>query len=942
MKKILLNEIYFEHESSLYGPQDDEAARWAARQIGRETPEFALTMVGRRRLDNVHRCVAAVLEEAIPGDLMECGVCRGGVAILMRSILHAYGITDRSVWVADSFQGVPAPKADLYPADRGLDLHDREDLAVALVEVQKNFARFDLLDGQVKFIEGFFADSLPGAPVGDLAVLRLDGDLYESTYVCLVNLYERVSPGGFVIVDDYNCYECCRRAVQDFARERGLAFNIQDIDGWGAYWRKEGTPRIHAASTSKCHSDSAIALFDAAYYLRTYPDVAAAGVDPYGHFLQSGFREGRNPHPLFDTSYYLEQYPDVAASGANPLVDYWESGAAQGRDPHPLFETSYYAGQAQLAGTGENPLLHYCTSGFRAGLSPHPLFDVQMILRQCPEVVPAHGANPLLDFLSRHGAKTPRPHVLFDPAYYLDRNPDIADAPINAFLHYLLYGWREDRNPHPLFDNAFYRSQQDKGVSEICPLVHYVHEGSLLGLKPHPWFDSAFYLRQHPEVATTTRESALAHYLRLGHRLNYNPNAFFDSTAYLERYGDKVAPGMSPLEHAIEHGECGAIARVVRASVTMPAGSTENGAVQKPPDSPPLIAFYLPQYHPIEENDQWWGKGFTDWQNVARATAMFDGHYQPRVPADLGFYDLRLPEVFEQQAEIAREYGIHGFCYYYYWFDGRRLLERPLELMLERNSPQFPFCICWANENWCRNWFDASRDVLLEQRYSADFAERFLADAMHILTAPNYIRIAGRPLLLVFRADQIPDVQRVAEIWRRLFRQQTGMELHLSMVENPAIPDPRSLGFDSMVEFSPRSWSSALSPATVPGLHPEFRGRIEDYSGIVRRNLLRPPVDYPFYRCVMPGWDNTARRLLQARIAVAQSPEAYENWLSSAIALSLAEASKQEPLVFIYAWNEWAEGAYLEPDQKYGRAYLEATRNALRTQSVKPDLHASV
>jgi len=409
----------------------------------------------------------------------------------------------------------------------------------------------------------------------------------------------------------------------------------------------------------------------------------------------------------------------------------------------------------------------------------------------------------------------------------------------------------------------------------------------------------------------------------LGYRLNYEPNAFFDSSAYLGRYGDKVPVGMSPLEHAIEHGECSAIAHLVRASVTVPVGSVENSGAQESVDQSRLIAFYLPQYHPIEENDRWWGKGFT---------AMFDGHYQPRLPADLGFYDLRLPEVFEQQAELAREYGIHGFCYYYYWFDGRRLLDRPLEQMLERNDSQFPFCICWANENWCRNWFDASRDVLLEQRYSPDFAERFLADAMHILTAPNYIRIAGRPLLLVYRADQIPDVQRTTETWRRLFQQLTGRDLHLTMVENTPILDPRSLGFDSMVEFSPRSWSNTLSPATVPGLHPDFHGRIEDYCGIVRRSLLRPPVNYPFHRCVMPGWDNTARRLLQARIAIAQSPEAYENWLSSAIALSLAETNKQEPLVFIYAWNEWAEGAYLEPDQKHGRGYLEATRNALHLE----------
>ena len=567
MKKILLNEIYFEHESSLYGPQEDEAARWAARQIGRETPQFALTMVGRRRLDNVHHCVTTALENGIPGDLMECGVCRGGVAILMRAILHAYGISDRNVWVADSFQGVPAPKADLYPADAGHVLHERKDLAVSMAEVRKNFARFDLLDEQVKFIAGFFTDSLPQAPVGQLAVLRLDGDLYESTYVCLVNLYDRVSPGGFVIVDDYNCYECCRLAVQDFARERGLTFDIRDIDGWGAYWRKDGPSEVRAQGTEISQTaPGPDALFDSAYYLGTYPDVAAAGVDPYRHYFDTGFLEGRDPHPLFDTSYYLESYPDVAARGRNPLLDYWECGAAQGRNPHPLFDTAYYAEQAQIAGGGENALLHYCTSGFRAGWSPHPLFDVQMVLKQRPEEAPARSVNPLVDFLSRHGARTPRPHMLFDPVYYLDRYPDVATAPINAFLHYLMYGWREGRNPHSLFDSAFYRSQQDMNSKGVCPLIHYVLEGWRLGLNPHPWFDGDFYLRQHPEVAAAG-ESALAHYLRLGYRLNYDPNDFVDTKAYLEKHGDHVPAGMSPLQYAVERGGCDEVADLLRESL---------------------------------------------------------------------------------------------------------------------------------------------------------------------------------------------------------------------------------------------------------------------------------------------------------------------------------------------------------------------------------------
>jgi len=202
-------------------------------------PEFALTMVGRRRLDNVHDCVVAALRDGVPGDLMECGVWRGGVAILMRAILHAYGVLDRKIWLADSFQGVPAPKADLYPADTGHLLHQQKELAVSMASVQKNFARFDLLDAQVGFIEGFFVDSLPHAPVGPLALLRLDGDLYESTHLSLVHLYDRVSPGGFVFVDDYNCYESCRLAVQDFAGSRGLKLNIHEVDWTGVYWRKE-------------------------------------------------------------------------------------------------------------------------------------------------------------------------------------------------------------------------------------------------------------------------------------------------------------------------------------------------------------------------------------------------------------------------------------------------------------------------------------------------------------------------------------------------------------------------------------------------------------------------------------------------------------------------------------------------------------------------------
>jgi O-methyltransferase len=237
LKKVLLNQIYFEHEKSLQFTGDAQARREARRQ-GRDVPEFALTMVGRIRLDNLHACIAQALAEGVQGDFMEAGVWRGGAAILMRGILEAYSIRDRCVWLADSFEGLPPPDVLQYPADADNTLYLQTELAVPLAEVKKNFACFDLLDDQVKFIRGSFSETLSAAPVSALAVLRLDGDLYESTYVALRHLYDKVVTGGFIIVDDYNCYASCRQAVTDFANEKGICLTPAEIDWTGVWWRK--------------------------------------------------------------------------------------------------------------------------------------------------------------------------------------------------------------------------------------------------------------------------------------------------------------------------------------------------------------------------------------------------------------------------------------------------------------------------------------------------------------------------------------------------------------------------------------------------------------------------------------------------------------------------------------------------------------------------------
>lgn len=341
-----------------------------------------------------------------------------------------------------------------------------------------------------------------------------------------------------------------------------------------------------------------------------------------------------------------------------------------------------------------------------------------------------------------------------------------------------------------------------------------------------------------------------------------------------------------------------------------------------------VVAFYLPQYHPIPENDAWWGKGFTEWTNVTRAFPLFRGHRQPRRPADLGYYDLRVADTREQQAALARSYGIHAFCYYYYWFDGRRLLERPLEEVVATRQPQFPFCICWANENWTRRWDGLEQEVLIRQDHSPDSDRRFLRDVLPILRDPRYLRWNGRAVLLVYRPDLLPDPARTVAIWREVAHAEGLPDLHVVGCQTFGTQEPPA-GFDAAVEFPPHNIAGSRLDAEIADKHPAFGGKIHDYREAVAHFSSRAAPSYRLHRGVMVAWDNTPRRGLHAHVWHHATPEAYGRWLTAAIEASRADASDPEPLVFVNAWNEWAEGAYLEPDDAFGHAYLQETRRAL-------------
>jgi len=341
------------------------------------------------------------------------------------------------------------------------------------------------------------------------------------------------------------------------------------------------------------------------------------------------------------------------------------------------------------------------------------------------------------------------------------------------------------------------------------------------------------------------------------------------------------------------------------------------------------IAFYLPQFHPIKENDQWWGKGFTEWTNVTKARPNFEGHYQPHLPAELGFYDLRVPEVREQQAELAREYGINGFCYYHYWFGGRRLLERPFNEVLSSGRPDFPFCLCWANENWTRRWDGAEKEILIGQRHSPEDDRNFIRSLFPAFEDRRYIRINGKPILLVYRVDLLPNAKQTATTWREEMKNAGLGGVYLCAAQTSGTLDPRPYGFDGAVEFPPHGMATTNLNSQITRLNPNFAGLVRDY--LVKANAMihKPKPDYTVFKTVMPAWDNTARRQDTGITYINSSPEAYEYWLGKAVEYAVTNNRGDERLVFINAWNEWAEGAHLEPDRRYGRRYLEATRNVL-------------
>jgi glycosyltransferase involved in cell wall biosynthesis len=580
----------------------------------------------------------------------------------------------------------------------------------------------------------------------------------------------------------------------------------------------------------------------------------------------------------------------------------------------------------------------------RSGLLP-----LKWYLAKNPDIAAA-GVDPVEHWYFHARTERRNPNFLFSTAYYLKNNKDVAESDLNPLAHYILFGEGEGRRPSQFFDSAWYRTQFQKHLDfkkYPTALSHYLDNVTSRDLSPNPYFSTKYYLDKYPDVGAA-KIGPFEHFIYSGVFEGRNPSSSFETKFYSQRHGVPIE--QNAFEHFLEIGLPQKLVthpaedKSVFAEIqkwTSPGADFKELTAQRGPGKQQsqvdAFAFYLPQFHPIALNDTAWGAGFTEWRNIARGVPRFEGHYQPRVPRDLGFYDLRSPDVIAEQVAMATRAGLKGFAFYYYTFDGERVLDLPIDVFMELEH-DLNFFLIWANENWTRTWDGMDREVIKGQKFDWKVIPTIAKDIARHMADPRYYCIDGRPLFVVYRPGIIPDAKQYLSRLCELIAEEIGVVPLFFMAQGFGDEDPAKFGLNGAIEFPPHKIGQGLE--TINGrlnsYDHSYRGNVFSYDDFVNASIEVKAPSYPLIRTVFPSWDNEARRPGTGMTVHGSTPQKYRRWLAHAVKYARQNPIAGQSIVAINAWNEWCEGAYLEPDVHYGSAYLDATSRVICKEASVP------
>ena len=700
--------------------------------------------------------------------------------------------------------------------------------------------------------------------------------------------------------------------------------------------------------------------FNATFYRDTHLQNPISRRYPERHYALFGEALGLMPNPGFQPKYYLTSNTDVASANMRPLDHYMRTGHKEGRVTLPQADVVLSAPDVQVPVIRTGPAeadfavvlhLYYYDlwEELAARLADQDIrFDLFVTLTDRGESTDDMVVRILERFPKARIFRYPNHGRDIFPFMHLNNSGALQSYQAVAKIHGKKSPHREDGDswrthlvggilPGDGTADLLHRFLQDRD-SAIWVADGQIYSGNR-------WWgsnrDAAAKLLRRVELRLTDRELRFPagsiywikpHLLSMLRALDLTREDFTNEACQVD----------GTTAHAVERS-IGVIADAgsYRMSQTTDLLTVRHLEAKRPGF---VSAFYLPQFHPIPENDDWWGKGFTEWQGVTRAKPNFEGHRQPFLPSDLSFYDLRQTKVMGDQYQLAKEAGIDAFCVYHYWFDGHRLLETPMDGLLNRPEIPFNFYLCWANESWRRNWDGLSGEVLMPQSYAQGFEGALARSALPYMTDPRYARPDGtRPRFVIYRPGDMPDadasIARLRDAWHDLGVGE--VELGAVLFHGEERKRAGYEGFDFLIEMPPHGsvgddaylvGGKAEPGALGAGLAPGFKGLVYNYDAVIAAGLKAPEgfASEQVIPGLMPSWDNTARRGTSAHIAYGANPSRFRHWLKHCIAERVPQAYRQE--VFLNAWNEWGEKAVLEPSHQYGHAYLDVLREQVAVE----------